>query len=153
MGVVFQDWFLGWRSDMSCHKSIHILAFTVSPRKLTILLGYFICTVLFLSLINSASGGSLRRTSNAVEGGLSPRLKRSLYYPNMVYSDTEFYQPRKRLYQEKRDPLFENMSTEELYRMLQLIDMAGGNGPIIANTNELNNLNSLLRNANRHHPE
>jgi len=133
---------------MSCNKPIHTLAFAVSPRNFTLLFGYFTCIVLFLSLINTASGGSLRRTSNDVDRGFRPKLKRSLYYPSMYYPDTKHYQQRKRVYQEKRDPLFENMSTEELYRMLQLIDMAGGNGPIVASTNEINNLNGLLKSAN-----
>ena len=54
------------------------------------------------------------------------------------------------MYQEKRDPLFENMSTEELYRMLQLIDMAGGNIPMAASTDEINDLNGLLQNADNY---
>ena len=54
-----------------------------------------------------------------------------------------------RFNEEKRDPLFENMSTEELYRMLQLIDMAGGTGPVVASSQEMNSLNNLLQNADK----
>ena len=54
-----------------------------------------------------------------------------------------------RFNEEKRDPLFEDMSTEELYRMLQLIDMAGGTGPVVASSQEMNSLNNLLQNADK----
>ena len=54
-----------------------------------------------------------------------------------------------RFNEEKRDPLFEDMSTEELYRMLQLIEMAGGPGPVVASGQEMNSLNNLLENADK----
>ena len=41
------------------------------------------------------------------------------------------------------------MSTEELYRMLQLIEMAGGTGPVVASSQEMNSLNDLLENADK----
>lgn len=49
--------------------------------------------------------------------------------------------------EEKRDPLFENLSTEELYRMLQLIDMAADNIPVSVSDRELFQLNMLLEDA------
>jgi len=139
----------GRSADMSCHKSTHTLAFTLSPRKLVLLFGNFACIVLFLSLINPSSCGILRRSYNVVERDFSPKIKRHMFYPNMILSDSHHYQPSKRFNEEKRDPLFEDMSTEELYRMLQLIDMAGGTGPVVASSQEMNNLNSLLQNADK----
>jgi len=135
--------------DMSCHKSTHTLAFILSPRKLALLFGNFACIVLFLSLINPSSCGILRRSYNVVERDLSPKMKRHMFYPNMILSNTQHYQPSKRFNEEKRDPLFEGMSTEELYRMLQLIDMAGGTGPVVASSQEMNSLNNLLQNADK----
>ena len=52
-----------------------------------------------------------------------------------------------RFNEEKRDPLFENLSTEELYRMLQLIDMAADDIPVSASDRELFQLNMLLEDA------
>merc|ERR1712179_163204 len=138
----------GLRIDMSYRKSKDTLTFTSSPKKLTKLFGYFFCIVLFLLLIDCTSGASLKRPVHVVSGESSPRTKRSFYFPSMIskYYETE-EMPQKRLYEEKRDPLFENMSTAELYRMLQLIEMAGGHRPVTASSNELRGLDSLLNNA------
>jgi len=72
-----------------------------------------------------------------------------MFYPGMIRSDKPYYHPSKRFNEEKRDPLFEDMSTEELYRMLQLIEMAGGPGPVVASGQEMNSLNNLLANADK----
>ena len=48
-------------SDMSCRKSISTLAFTSSLNKFPLLLGYFMCIILFLSLIDTASSVSTKR--------------------------------------------------------------------------------------------
>ena len=57
------------------------------------------------------------------------------------------FQLYSRFNEDKRDPLFENLSTEELYRMLQLIDMAADDIPLSASDRELFQLNSLLEDA------
>ena len=62
-------------------------------------------------------------------------------------SDQINFQLYSRFNEEKRDPLFENLSTEELYRMLQLIDMAADDIPVSASDRELFQLNSLLEDA------
>ena len=62
-------------------------------------------------------------------------------------SDQINFQLYSRFNEEKRDPLFENLSTEELYRMLQLIDMAADNIPVSVSDRELFQLNMLLEDA------
>ena len=62
-------------------------------------------------------------------------------------SDQINFQLYSRFNEDKRDPLFENLSTEELYRMLQLIDMAADDIPVSASDRELFQLNSLLEDA------
>ena len=62
-------------------------------------------------------------------------------------SDQINFQLYSRFNEEKRDPLFENLSTEELYRMLQLIDMAADDIPVSASDRELFQLNRLLEDA------
>ena len=57
------------------------------------------------------------------------------------------FQLYSRFNEEKRDPLFENLSTEELYRMLQLIDMTADDIPVSASDRELFQLNRLLEDA------
>ncbi len=46
---------------------------------------------------------------------------------------------------EKRDPLLADMSLEELYRMLQVVDMADGKTPMSASDREIRKLNKLLK--------
>ena len=62
-------------------------------------------------------------------------------------SDQINFQLYSRFNEDKRDPLFENLSTEELYRMLQLIDMAADNIPVSVSDRELFQLNMLLEDA------
>ena len=62
-------------------------------------------------------------------------------------SDQINFQLYSRFNEDKRDPLFENLSTEELYRMLQLIDMAADDIPVSASDRELFQLNRLLEDA------
>ena len=62
-------------------------------------------------------------------------------------SDQINFQLYSRFNEDKRDPLFENLSTEELYRMLQLIDMAADDIPVSASDRELFQLNMLLEDA------
>ena len=76
-------------------------------------------------------------------------MKDHTYMKILVWdrSDQINFQLYSRFNEEKRDPLFENLSTEELYRMLQLIDMAADNIPVSASDRELFQLNRLLEDA------
>ena len=48
------------------------------------------------------------------------------------------------------DPLFLDMSTEGLYRMLQLIEMADRNMNVAASDKEISDLNRLLQEADKY---
>ena len=55
-----------------------------------------------------------------------------------------------RIHQDKMDPLFGGMSTEDLYRMLQLIEMADRNMNVVASDKEISDLNRLLQEADKY---
>merc|ERR1711899_648506 len=107
MGTVFSGWNQckekDRASDMSCRKSISTLAFTSSLNKFPLLLGYFMCIILFLSLIDTASSAS-----DKFDRRLHPKIRRQLFSPNMAAKYVNPSRPSYGFNEDKRDPLFEN---------------------------------------------